>query len=96
DIAPTPRKGIPVSIGGGLAGLVKLGGTLKAPKILPDYSDAAFKYGKYSAYVATGGLSLLAEIIANKINANKDVCEQILDGTVFAAADKVKRKNLPK
>ncbi|MCP4009671.1 MAG: AsmA family protein [Proteobacteria bacterium] len=96
DIAPTPRKGIPVSIGGGLAGLVKLGGTLKAPKILPDYSDAAFKYGKYSAYVATGGLSLLAEIIANKISANKDVCEQILDGSVFAAADKVKRKNLPK
>ncbi len=96
DIAPKPRKGIPVSLTGGFAGLVKLGGTLKNPQLLPDYSDAAFKYGKYSAYVATGGLSLLAEIIHSKVNANKDICEQILDGTVFEAADKVEKKNLPK
>jgi len=96
DIAPKPRKGIPISVGGSLAGLVKLGGTLKHPKVQPDYSDAAFKYGKYTAYVATGGLSLLAEVISNKVRANKDVCEQILDGTVFEAADKAKKKNLPK
>jgi uncharacterized protein involved in outer membrane biogenesis len=92
DIVPKPRKGIPVSIGGGLAGLVKLGGTLKNPKVQPDYTDAAFKYGKYAAYVSTGGLSLLAEIVANKFQANQDVCATILDGTVFATADK---KNNP-
>ena len=96
DIAPKPRKGLGVSIGGSLAGLVKLSGTLKNPVVRPDYSDAAVKYGKYSAYIATGGLTLLAEIIHNKMNANKDVCEQILDGTVFAAADKAEKKNLPK
>jgi hypothetical protein len=96
DIAPKPRKGIPINIGGSLAGLVKLGGTLKNPIIAPDYSDAAFKYGKYSAYVATGGLSLLAEIIANKVTSNQDVCEKILDGTVFEADDQAEKKNLPK
>ena len=88
DIAPKIRKGIPISVSGSLAGLVKLGGTLKAPKIVPDYSDAAIKYGKYAAYVSTGGLSLLAEIIVNKVRANQDVCAKILDGTVFETVER--------
>ena len=96
DIAPKPRKGVGISISGGLAGLVKLSGTLKKPVVRPDYSDAAIKYAKYSAYLATGGLSLLAEILHNKMNSSNDICEQILEGSVFAAADKVEKKNLPK
>ena len=92
DIAPKPRKGVPISVGGSLAGLVKLSGTLKNPTIAPDYSDMAVKYGKYSAYVATGGMSLLAEIVAKKMGSNQSVCEKILDGTVFSEDEAEKPK----
>lgn len=95
DIVPKPRKGIPINVGGSLAGLVSLTGTLKNPRIAPDFSDAAIKYGKYSAYIATGGLSLLAEIVANKVRANQDVCEKILDGTVFSDDEKATKKDNP-
>ena len=54
--------------------------------------DVALKYAKYSAYIATGGLSYLAEVIKDKIDANRDVCELILDGTVFEAMDKEDEK----
>jgi uncharacterized protein involved in outer membrane biogenesis len=90
-IRPKPRKGIPISAGS-LASLVYVGGTLKNPKVQLDPKDVATKYAKYTAHVATGGLTLVAEMIKNKIDANKDVCELILDGTVFEEADKAREK----
>ncbi len=81
-IQPKPRKGIPISAGS-LASLVYIGGTLKHPKAMLNPTDVAVKYAKYSAYVATGGLSFVAEAIKNKMQANQDVCEKILNGTVF-------------
>ncbi len=81
-IAPKPRKGIGVGAGG-LASLLHIGGTLKYPKIQIDPKDVAVKYGKYLAYLSTGGLTLAAEALYNKTQVNKDVCEKILDGTVF-------------
>lgn len=91
-IAPKPRKGIPISISGELSSLIYVGGTLKHPKMQLNPKDVAVKYAKYSAYVATGGLSYLAEVIKDKIDANKDVCELILDGTVFDEMDKEDEK----
>lgn len=79
DISPRPRKGIPLSTTGSLAGLAYIAGTLKHPKIVLDPKDVVVKYAKYSALVATGGLSLLAEAAKNKIQANQDICQKILD-----------------
>jgi uncharacterized protein involved in outer membrane biogenesis len=91
-IAAKPRKGIPISISGELSRLVYIGGTLKNPKVGLNPKDVAVKYAKYSAYVATGGLSYLAELVKDKIDANKDVCALILDGTVFEEMDKEAEK----
>ena len=74
---PKPRKGL-VSIGN-LANLVHLGGTLAQPKVQLDPKDVAVKYGKYTAAVATGGLTLLADIVFSKVQANQDVCSAILE-----------------
>jgi uncharacterized protein involved in outer membrane biogenesis len=90
-ISPKPRKGIPISAGG-LAGLVHVGGTLKNPSVQLDPKDVAVKYAKYSTHVATGGITYIAEKIKDKIDANKDVCEMILEGTVFEEADKAREK----
>ena len=90
-IAPKPRKGIPISAGG-LAGLVHIGGTLKNPKVQLDPKDVAVKYAKYTTHVATGGITYIAEKIKDKIDANKDVCKMILEGTVFEEAEKAKEK----
>ncbi|MEA1891034.1 MAG: AsmA family protein, partial [Pseudomonadota bacterium] len=73
-IVPKPRKGIPISITGSLSGLVHVGGTLKNPKIQLDPKDVAVKYAKYSAHIATGGITLIAEKIKDKIQANQDIC----------------------
>ena len=86
-IRPKPRKGIPISAGS-LASLVHVGGTLKNPKIQLDPKDVAVKYAKYSAHIATGGLTLIADVIKDKIQANQDVCEMILEGTVFEEMEK--------
>ena len=91
-ITPKPRKGIPVSVSGYLSGLIHVGGTLKHPKVQLDPKDVAMKYAEYSAHVATGGLTLIAEKIKDKIQANQDICKKILDGTVFEEADKQKAK----
>lgn len=95
-ITPKPRKGIPISITGSLSGLVYLDGTLKNPKVQLDPKDVAVKYAKYTAHVATGGLTFIAEKIKDKIQANQDICEKILDGTVFDDADKEKAKEKEK
>ncbi|MFC1680567.1 hypothetical protein ACFL1S_02080, partial [Pseudomonadota bacterium] len=107
-IAPKPRKGVGISAGS-LASLVHFGGTLKHPRMQLDPKDVAVKYGKYMAAVSTGGLSLLAGVLFDKSQANMDVCEAILSGTVFdedaentidesggKEAEKRKKKPVPK
>lgn len=81
-IAPKPRAGLGIGVGG-FASLVYVVGTLKSPRMVLNPKDVAVKYGKYMAYVSTGGLSLVAESLINKFRANTDICAQILDGTVF-------------
>jgi uncharacterized protein involved in outer membrane biogenesis len=72
------RKSLNVGLGS-LAKLAQLGGTLAQPKVELDPKDVAVKYGKYTAAVATGGLTVLADLLYSKTKANKDVCTSILE-----------------
>ena len=81
-ITPKPREGIGIGAGT-LASLVYIGGTLKNPGVRLNPADVAVKYGKYMAYISTGGLSLLAEALFNKARAGKDFCAPLLEETVF-------------
>ncbi|MEN8143166.1 MAG: AsmA family protein, partial [Thermodesulfobacteriota bacterium] len=75
---PKARKGLGISLGS-LASLVSVGGTLADPKIRLNLKDVAVKYGKYLAASATGGLSLVADLLWSKVKANTDVCAAILE-----------------
>lgn len=74
---PKARKGLISS--GGLAKLVYIGGTLTNPQVQLDPKDLALKYGKYTAAIATGGITLLLEIFLNKAQANADICDAIIE-----------------
>ena len=75
---PKPRKGLGISMGS-LAKVVAVGGTLVHPRIVLDPKDIAVKYGKYTAAMATGGLTLAADLLFSRIKANTDVCANILE-----------------
>ena len=75
---PKTRKLLDVGVGG-IAGLIDIGGTLAEPGLRFDVLDAAVKYGKYTAHMLTGGLTLVADIAWSKIQANQDVCAAILE-----------------
>ena len=76
-MSPKARKGL-VGVGG-LAKLAHIGGTLTQPKVGFDSKEAAVKYGKYSAAVATGGLTLVVDTLFSRIKANKDICSAIIE-----------------
>lgn len=77
-IAPKARGAISGLTNVGLASLVHVGGTLAEPKIGIDVADVAKKYVGYSAFIATGGLSFLAQKLVDTAQANVDQCEKIL------------------
>jgi len=76
-ISPRSRELLDIDMGE-LASIGYLGGTLAQPKISLDPKDIAIKYGKYTAAMFTGGLSLIADQLWRKIQANQDVCDRIL------------------
>ena len=61
-----------------LASLIHIGGTLAEPDIGIDKLDVAKKYAQYSAYIATGGLSWLAQKAFDNRQSNMDQCKRIL------------------
>ncbi len=77
-IAPKARGAISGLTNIGLASLVHVGGTLAEPKIGIDLADVAKKYAQYSAFIATGGLSFLAQKAFDTAQANVDQCQRIL------------------
>ena len=77
-IAPKARGAISGLTNVGLASLVHVGGTLAEPKVGIDMKDVAKKYVGYSAFIATGGLSFLAQKVVDTAQANVDQCEKIL------------------
>jgi uncharacterized protein involved in outer membrane biogenesis len=77
-ISPSARGALSSLTNIDLAGLVHVGGTLAEPSIGIDPLDVAKKYGEYTAFIATGGLSFLAEKAFQTARANMDPCERIL------------------
>lgn len=76
-IHPEPRKALSSLTDLELAGLIQISGTLAEPSVGVDPKDIAAKYGKYSSYIATGGLSWLAEKVWDNRKSNVDQCERI-------------------
>jgi len=77
-VHPKPRKALGSLTNVSLAQLIHIGGTLAEPRVSVDPKDVAKKYASYSAFIATGGLSFLAEKLFENRQANKNQCERIL------------------
>lgn len=77
-ISPKARGAISSLTTYDLASLVHVGGTLAKPKIGIDLADIAYKYAGYTAFIATGGLSFLAQKMVDTVRANVDQCEKII------------------
>lgn len=69
-----PREGFGVSLGGVANSFLKLGGTLRNPKI---QIDAASSVATTGVAVATGGLSLLAKGLWDRVSAEADICKEL-------------------
>lgn len=67
-----PREGIGISLGTVANQLLEVRGTLKSPRIRVDAGRTATTTG---AAVATGGLSLLARGLWDRLSAEADICE---------------------
>lgn len=80
DLGFTPRatEGLGLSVGGQLAGLTRLRGTLAAPELSVDEIGAARTALSVGAAAATGGLSLLGELLLDKVTADGDPCRTAL------------------
>ena len=93
-VKPQAREGLGISLGS-LADAVKIGGTLANPK--PKVSTAAaLKTGLTAgAAVATGGISLLAEGLFNKVTTDGNPCDIAL-GKAAKPAEKSSETEKPK
>ncbi len=68
-----PREGIGVSLAGLATSFISVGGTLANPSISLDPGRSAATTG---AAVATGGLSLLARGLWDRLSAEKSICKE--------------------
>ena len=82
-INPKPREGIGLNLAG-FADFVRIGGTLSEPVPTTDAAGVATAGLKVGAAIATGGLSLLAEGLLDRSQADIDVCA-VAAGTVDLA-----------
>jgi uncharacterized protein involved in outer membrane biogenesis len=71
-----PREGIGVSLGTVVNELLSLGGTLRSPSIAIDAMSSVTTTG---VAVATGGLSLLARGLWDRVSAEASICEEDAD-----------------
>jgi uncharacterized protein involved in outer membrane biogenesis len=88
---PQARDGIGLSLGSGVAGLTRLRGTLANPTIGLDELGAVKTAGSVGAAVATGGLSLLAQLAFNKATADASPCRTALGKPAAKAPAKHRR-----
>ena len=65
------REGLGVSVGGVVNSFLKIGGTLREPSVGVDAAGSVTTTG---AAVATGGLSLLARGLWDRVSAEADIC----------------------
>jgi len=74
SLQATPREGLGISIGTVTNSFLKLGGTLRHPKLLLDPTGSMTTTG---AAIATGGLSLIAKGLWDRVKASTDICEDL-------------------
>jgi len=72
SVRATPREGIGISIGGVANSFLKLGGTLKKPQLQIDPTASVTTTG---VAIATGGISLLARGLWDRMSASNDICK---------------------
>jgi AsmA-like protein len=68
------REGLGISLGGVVNSFLKIGGTLKAPSVGVDAAGSVTTAG---AAVATGGLSVLARGLWDRVSAEADMCSDL-------------------
>ncbi|MCG8507735.1 MAG: AsmA family protein [Rhodospirillales bacterium] len=71
---PEARQGAGINLAGGVAGLVRVGGTLAEPGVGVDKVGAAKKAASVGAALATGGLSLLGEALLSRSSRDPSPC----------------------
>lgn len=74
SVRTKPREGIGVSVGGVVNSFMRVRGTIKEPSIELDPTSSVTTTG---AAVATGGLSLLARGLWDRLSAEADMCKSL-------------------
>jgi hypothetical protein len=85
NIRTTPRKGISISAGELLNPYIKVIGTLAAPRMAVDEKGVLLTGG---AAVATGGLTLLASAVWDRMRRSQDRCAKISEEAVEILSDR--------
>lgn len=88
---PKPREGIGLNLSG-MAGVVRLGGTLANPAAKADAVGVAKTAAKVGAALATGGLSILAEGLFDRATVDDTICEVVLTQKKASQSSKKKTK----
>ena len=85
NIRTIPRKGISISAGELLNPYIKIIGTLAAPRMAVDEKGVLLTGG---AAVATGGLTLLAGAVWDRLTRSQDRCAKISEQAVEILGDR--------
>lgn len=91
-ITPRAREGVGLSLSGPLSGLTRLRGTLANPTIGLDEEGSVRAAASVGAAVATGGLSLLGELILDRVTADSDPCRTALGQSPGKAKTRTKKR----
>jgi len=75
-VTPRPRKGLGLGAAN-FAQVVRIGGRLAAPKVEADPAGFLKSGAKIGAALYTGGLSVLAEGLFNRLQATDNVCDAV-------------------
>lgn len=77
-INPRPRQGVGLSLSGPLAGMTRLRGTFSNPSVGIDSEGTLRSAASMGAAAATGGLSMLGELMIDRVTADSDPCRTAL------------------
>ena len=82
NLALEPREGVGLSLGSTLAGMIAIRGTLMEPVVEARAEGVAVAGAKVGAALLTGGLSVLAGALFDRVTATVDACETALSSGV--------------
>ena len=85
-IAPKPRRGLGISAAT-VAKLIHIGGSLSAPKIQTDAKGWLKTGAALGAAIVSGGVTLLAQGVFDRVQARSDICAVARGETAIAEDD---------